>query len=363
METSQYLTSSHPAFVIGVGGYSGVGKTTLIESALPFLRGLGLSVGVIKHSSHHFLEIDMPGKDTDRFYQAGADFVVGQDSASGFLRYRVKAGDVFGLLQGLPRELDLIIVEGFRNAKSMMKTAWLDPSRNRRSRCREGVSASIRLFRDDPHCLEDFIDFLTEELDGFWKKRPLNAGLLIGGKSSRMGRPKALLKFRGRSLLGRSLDTLSKVSRKTVLLGSADLPAQFGSLPCIPDAGGIEGPASGLLSALRWDPASAWIISATDLPFMSHEAWLWLLGQRRPGIWAVLPRLSQDSPVEATAGCYEPMITGYIESLCRQGISKLQEVAAHPKVATPVIPADLAGSWMNVNTPADWEKAVRSSCS
>ena len=49
--------------VVGFAGYSGSGKTHLLERLIPALRLRGLRVSVAKHA-HHAFDIDHPGKDT-----------------------------------------------------------------------------------------------------------------------------------------------------------------------------------------------------------------------------------------------------------------------------------------------------------
>lgn len=61
--------------VLGIIGYSGAGKTTLISALLPQLHARGLRVSVIKHT-HHSVEMDVPGKDSWRHRQAGAQQVM-----------------------------------------------------------------------------------------------------------------------------------------------------------------------------------------------------------------------------------------------------------------------------------------------
>ena len=62
-------TDSTP--LVCIVGRSDAGKTTLIEKLIPALRGLGLTIGSIKHDVHGF-EIDHPGKDSYRHKHAGA---------------------------------------------------------------------------------------------------------------------------------------------------------------------------------------------------------------------------------------------------------------------------------------------------
>ena len=59
---------------ICIAGWSDSGKTTLIERLIPLLTVRGLRVGVVKHT-HHALEMDKPGSDTDRYRSAGASAV------------------------------------------------------------------------------------------------------------------------------------------------------------------------------------------------------------------------------------------------------------------------------------------------
>lgn len=344
------------ACVVGVSGYSGSGKTTLIEKLLPDLKKQGLTVGVVKHI-HHELEIDVKGKDTDRFFRAGADYVFAHDANQGFLRGRYREAELCDILDTFPRGLDLIIVEGHKGCAS--PGIWLEKKGGKKGETAGDPLGKKIIFRDDPEYPGKVLSHIREEIEGFHARRAINAGLLIGGKSSRMGRPKALLRVKGKTLAERSLDILSEVSDRALLLGAGRLPRSFNSAESLPDVTGVKGPLAGILSAFRWAPNSSWIISSVDMPLMRKEAWKWLLSQRRPGVWAVLPKAEGSGRVETTGGVYEPMIFEYVESLAKRGVVKLQEIARHPKVMTPVIPKPFVLAWMNVNTTAEWRGVVK----
>lgn len=61
--------------VVAFVGHSGSGKTTLLLKVIPALKAHGMSVAVIKHSSHRGIETDVPGSDTRRLWDAGASEV------------------------------------------------------------------------------------------------------------------------------------------------------------------------------------------------------------------------------------------------------------------------------------------------
>src|SRR5262249_17092788 len=61
--------------VLGLTGWSGAGKTTLIVKLIPELVGRGLKVSPIKHA-HHAFDVDKPGKDSYRHREAGATEVL-----------------------------------------------------------------------------------------------------------------------------------------------------------------------------------------------------------------------------------------------------------------------------------------------
>jgi len=345
-----------PACIIGISGYSGSGKTTLIEKALPELKREGLYVGVLKHTSHHRLSLDREGKDTDRFYKAGADFVFAHDADQGFARYPHKDADLLEALRLFPAGLDLILVEGHKN--SAISRIWLELIGSGHRGVPGEKNDTAVISREEPHYLEKVIGYIHAELEKFQSRRSLKAGLLVGGKSIRMGRSKAFLEIGGKTLIERSFGTVSKVAERTIVIGSTELPESLKNAEMLPDVPGVAGPMAGMLSAFRWAPESTWIMSAVDMPFLDEGAWKWLLSHRRPGVWAVLPRIQHGAAAETTGSCYEPMIFEYVESLSRRRIFKLQLIAQHPKVLTPVIPESLRHAWKNVNTSGEWKEIL-----
>ena len=105
-----------PVPVIGLVGYSGSGKTTFLEKLIVELKRRRYKIGVIKHT-HHTVEFDQSGRDTWRHARAGADFV-GLAAPGSFSVFKKTAGDPGPeTLISLARNLDLIIIEGYKTGK------------------------------------------------------------------------------------------------------------------------------------------------------------------------------------------------------------------------------------------------------
>lgn len=100
--------------IISFVGFSGSGKTTFIEQLVKELKRRGITVAVIKHDAHRF-DMDREGKDTFRFYEAGCDCVaISSAEKTAVIKRNEACPDVHEMIDMLPGEYDLIIVEGYR---------------------------------------------------------------------------------------------------------------------------------------------------------------------------------------------------------------------------------------------------------
>jgi len=103
--------------VFGFAGWSGSGKTLLIERIIPLLTGRGLEVSLVKRSHHEF-EVDVPGKDSYRHRRAGCREVLISSSVRWAHVHELR-GEPEQTLQQLVDRIspcDLVLVEGFKRA-------------------------------------------------------------------------------------------------------------------------------------------------------------------------------------------------------------------------------------------------------
>jgi len=107
-------------------GYSGAGKTPLIDALIPWLKHRGLRVSVVKHA-HHGFDIDYPGKDSYRHRAAGAfEVVVASSQRLALMREfeRETPLSVHQLIAELDPAADWVLVEGLRNADLPKIEIW-----------------------------------------------------------------------------------------------------------------------------------------------------------------------------------------------------------------------------------------------
>lgn len=99
--------------ILCVSGFSGSGKTTVIEQLLPRLRERGLRVGTLKHDVHG-AEPDREGKDTWRHARAGSQLVMMSGPRCVFTRRNVgEEPSLESLARYFQGEVDLVLAEGF----------------------------------------------------------------------------------------------------------------------------------------------------------------------------------------------------------------------------------------------------------
>jgi molybdopterin-guanine dinucleotide biosynthesis protein MobB len=336
------MNSTLPAF--GICGWSGSGKTTLLVEVVRHFTTRGLRVAVIKDDVHG-PDIDCGGKDSDRLFRAGADVVLTGPAGSFARAHLVGSEPLQARVARLDFDHDLVLVEGHKSAH-LARKVWL--LKEAAETCPLNVSETQRVLAPG----EDRVAVVTAMVEEWLIDRqaasPLCAGILFGGRSRRMGRPKHLLPLGNATWLEHIVAVVQAVLPHVVLLGAGDVPPGLRALPVLPDAPAGEGPLAGMLTAMRWRPDAAWVFVACDQPRISPSAVEWLLRQRAPGVSAILPRLPDARGVEPLFALYEFRARALLENCLAPS-----DLAGKPGVITPEPPPALAEAWANMNAPAD----------
>ncbi len=111
--------------VFGFAGWSGSGKTSLIEALIPRLVASGLTVSLVKHA-HHAFDVDHPGKDSHRHREAGSAEVLVSSATRWALMHELRGAPELTLDQAIGRlsACDLVLVEGYKRAALPKLEVW-----------------------------------------------------------------------------------------------------------------------------------------------------------------------------------------------------------------------------------------------
>ena len=182
------------------------------------------------------------------------------------------------------------------------------------------------------------------------EQRLFEGFVLAGGRSSRMGRDKALLPLDGSTLLEQIAARVRAAAGSVTLIGPPERYSGLG-LPVAADLIEDCGPIGGVYTALRISPAPWNLIVACDMPAVTTAFLAALLEAAR----------------DADAECFVPETGSGLHPLCavyhRRALVALQNAIDHKSfkmhdllrslrtVAWPV-----ADAWLleNVNTPVEW---------
>lgn len=201
---------------------------------------------------------------------------------------------------------------------------------------------------------------------------PTFAGIVLaGGRSSRMGTPKAALEWHGSTLLRRTAGIVSRAADGPVVVVRAQgqaLPALPAQVEVIDDPREGMGPIQGLaagLAAIAGRSEIAFVCS-TDMPFL-HPAFVRrVLRAAAEGADVGLP-IARGYP-QPLAAAYRTTLAPVAERLVKEGrlrpaflfdecvVTRLDEAALRADPVLAALDPDL-DSVVNINEPADYEAA------
>jgi len=184
-------------------------------------------------------------------------------------------------------------------------------------------------------------------------------GVLIGGRSRRMGRPKALLPHaEDGTLVEHVVRVAQAVADDVFLLGDfEELPAALVNLSRLPDARDDLGPLAGLCSLLQAAEDRWALLLACDMPNVSATLPARLLSHATDAVDAVaFARDNRSGLYHSCCALYHPrLLPAALDELERGGRS-LQALLGRSRVAAIHPNHEDRVMLTNVNTPADYEQ-------
>lgn len=187
-----------------------------------------------------------------------------------------------------------------------------------------------------------------------------SAVILTGGKSSRMGRPKALLPFDGEPLIAHVVRKLERIFSEIVVVAAPDQ-----ELPPLPvtlarDEIAYQGPVSGIYHGLAAATQPTCFVTSCDAPFLNLALVAHLLSQLRDDDVVVPFWQERFQPLHAV---YRTSVAPLLKEQLERG--ELRPIFLFDKVRTHKIQEEEIAwfdpdglSFLNMNAPADYDAAL-----
>ena len=187
------------------------------------------------------------------------------------------------------------------------------------------------------------------------------AVVLTGGKSSRMGRAKALLPFDDEPLIAHTVRKLGRAFAEIVVVAAPDQELPALPVTLVRDEVAYQGPVSGIYHGLKAASKEFCFVTSCDAPFLSL-----------PLISCLFSHITEfDVVVPFWQERFQPLHAVYRRSvapLLREQLERgeLRPISLYKNVRTREIHEDEVRrvdpeglSFLNMNTPQDYEAALR----
>ncbi|MGI6741758.1 MAG: molybdenum cofactor guanylyltransferase [Brevefilum sp.] len=197
------------------------------------------------------------------------------------------------------------------------------------------------------------------------KTKNLSVVVEAGGKSSRMGKNKALLSLSGQPLIQRVVDRVKPIAQELLIVWNQASELDFLDVKIVDDSIHGKGALGGLYTAMDIASNEYVAVVACDLPFVSIEILLKAL--------ELLVQSGADAAIPKTGETYfEPLHAVYRREPCKNAIyqaimqNKWRVVSWLPQVNVIEMNSDIwldldpSGlAFFNVNTVDDFKKAEK----
>lgn len=182
---------------------------------------------------------------------------------------------------------------------------------------------------------------------------PMIKGLVLtGGKSTRMGKDKSLLEYHGKPQKEFVKDLLEAQGIQTYFSVKNNMELDDEIFDTFLNLG----PFGGICSAFQNDPNAAWMVLATDVPFVNDELIKQLIQRRNPAKTATTVKGKSKQFPEPLITIYEPKAYPLLLQYLAQGYSCPRKMLINSEVEIIEVEDSLI---RNINTPEEYRAIKR----
>ena len=179
--------------------------------------------------------------------------------------------------------------------------------------------------------------------------------VLAGGRSSRMGEDKSLMRLNGKTLIEYSIDALRPICEK-VIISSNNPNYDFTGCEVWPDELPDQAPIIGIYSCLKRSKTELNIILSCDIPLMSASMIGFLLAKSAE--YDITVPVHDNGQIEPLCGVYKKSSQEILKEFIESGNFRLNDcIRSASYQFIPVdaqIPCNTPNLFLNINTPSDF---------
>ncbi len=202
-----------------------------------------------------------------------------------------------------------------------------------------------------------------------FRQRPIGlemAGIVLaGGQSTRMGKDKASLPWKGSDLLNEVLSRLAPVCRELIVVSNVSRKIVLPNVRVVPDNYNFCGPLAGMQAGICASNYAYNFIAGCDMPYINTQTVAYI-GTTALGYDAAVPFI--DGHFNPLHGVYHRNCLAYIEQLLGQGSYRIADF--YNKIKLRYISIEEISQYdpelktlTNINTPDDlWSQENTSGC-
>ncbi len=182
------------------------------------------------------------------------------------------------------------------------------------------------------------------------KRVDIAGAVLAGGKSSRMGRDKALLTLGGKTIIERVVDRLREVFESIIIISDREASYAFLGVPVYGDIFKDCGPLGGIHAALTISKTNTIFVASCDLAFLTSSVILSIIDKPLRCDARVA---STESGLQPLCGLYSRRCLRVLQDHLTSGqlsVSKFLQDVSSTSIDLDECGLDLT----NINTPDDY---------
>ncbi|MET0128461.1 MAG: molybdenum cofactor guanylyltransferase [Solirubrobacterales bacterium] len=180
--------------------------------------------------------------------------------------------------------------------------------------------------------------------------------VLAGGRSRRMGAPKAMVELASRPLVARVVATVGSAGLDPVVVAKPDSPLPKLDCRVLSEPSEPHHPLTGVVTALSASGGRGVVAIACDMPLVPSKLLTWLAQLEQP-----LAVCERQGKLEPLLGRYSPEVCEPLAESLDAGLSMRDAIAALDPFVIPEDRVarfgDPARIFFNVNSPEDVERA------